>query len=65
MLGLVISFSKTVKPGLMVAYAAFEGLFVGGISAFYTLMFGDGLVPQAVLGTLVAFGAMLVAYRRG
>ncbi len=64
-LGLVVSFSKSVKPGLMVAYAAFEGLFVGGISAFYTLNWGNGLVPQAVLGTLVAFGAMLFAYRSG
>lgn len=64
-LGLVVSFSKSVKPGLMFAYAAFQGLFVGGISAFYTLQFGNGLVPQAVLGTLVAFGAMLIAYRSG
>ena len=64
-LGLVVSFSKSVKPGLMFAYAAFEGLFVGGISAFYTLNWGNGLVPQAVLGTLVAFSAMLVAYRTG
>ena len=47
----------------MVAYAAFEGLFVGGISAFCTLAYGDGLVPQAVLGTLLAFTAMLIAYR--
>jgi len=64
-LGLVVAFSKSVKPGLMLAYAAFEGLFVGGISAFYTVTFGNGLVPQAVLGTLVAFTAMLVAYRSG
>ncbi|MFC5379538.1 Bax inhibitor-1/YccA family protein [Aquipuribacter nitratireducens] len=64
-LGLVISFSKKVRPGLIVTYAAIEGLFVGGISAIYTLRFGDGLVGQAVLGTLVAFGAMLVAYQTG
>jgi uncharacterized YccA/Bax inhibitor family protein len=64
-LGLVVAFSKTVKPGLMMAYAAFQGLFVGGISAIYTLSFGNGLVPQAVLGTLAAFAAMLIAYRTG
>lgn len=64
-LALVVSFSKTVRPGLMLAYAAFEGLLVGGISAIYTLQFGNGLVPQAVLGTLAAFGAMLIAYRTG
>ncbi len=64
-LAMVVSFSKSIKPGLMLAYAALEGLFVGGISAFYTINFGDGLVPQAVLGTLVAFSAMLIAYRTG
>lgn len=64
-LGLVISFSKTIRPALMLTYAAVEGLLVGGISAIYTLNFGDGLVPQAVLGTLAAFGAMLIAYRTG
>lgn len=64
-LGLVISFSKKVRPGLILTYAALEGLLVGGISAIYTLQFGNGLVGQAVLGTLVAFGAMLLAYRSG
>lgn len=64
-LALVVSFSKTIRPGLMIAYAAVEGLLVGGISALYTVMFGDGLVFQAVLGTLAAFTAMLVAYRTG
>lgn len=64
-LGLVVSFSKKVRPGLMLAYAGFEGLLVGGISAIYTLSYGNGLVPQAVLGTLAAFAAMLIAYRTG
>ncbi len=70
-LAMVVSFSKTVRPPLMLAYAALEGLFVGGISAFYAqafagnATFGGSLIPQAVLGTFAAFTAMLVAYRTG
>jgi uncharacterized YccA/Bax inhibitor family protein len=69
-LAMVVSFSKTVRPPLMLAYAALEGLFVGGISAFYAQMFtgsayGGSLIPQAVLGTFAAFAAMLIAYRSG
>jgi len=69
-LAMVVSFSKTVRPPLMLAYAALEGLFVGGISAFYAQAFtgsayGGSLIPQAVLGTFAAFAAMLIAYRTG
>ncbi|WP_336924041.1 Bax inhibitor-1/YccA family protein [Aquipuribacter sp. SD81] len=64
-LGMVIAFSKTPKPGLMVLYAAVEGAFVGAISAFYAAAFAPNLIPQAVLGTLAAFAAMLLAYRTG
>lgn len=64
-LAMVISFSKTIKPGLILTYAGIQGVFVGGISAFYAGAFGGGLVPQAILGTMVAFAAMLLAYRSG
>ena len=64
-LGLVISFSKTPKPGLILAYAAIEGVFVGGMSWIYSTAFYPGIVPQAILGTLIAFSAMLIAYRSG
>jgi uncharacterized YccA/Bax inhibitor family protein len=63
-LAMVASFGKP-KPPVMLAYAAVEGVFVGGLSAWYTLIYGNGLVPQAVLGTLTAFGAMLVLYKTG
>ena len=63
-LALVASFGKP-KPPVMIAYAAIEGVFVGGISWWYTTMYGNGLVPQAVLGTLTAFAAMLVLYKTG
>jgi len=63
-LGLVISFSKTIRPALILTYAAVEGVFVGGISAVYE-SFYDGVVAQAVLGTLAAFSAMLALYKVG
>jgi uncharacterized YccA/Bax inhibitor family protein len=66
-LGLWISFSRTVRPPVMMVYALVEGVFVGGISAAieqaYSANGQGGLVPQAVLGTLAAFAAMLVLYR--
>lgn len=53
------------RPALMLAYAAVEGVFVGGVSYWYTVAYGNGLVPQAVLGTLCAFAAMLGLYKVG
>jgi uncharacterized YccA/Bax inhibitor family protein len=64
-LALWISFSKKVRPGAIMAYAVAEGVFVGAISDFYAGYFGGNIVPQAVLGTLAAFSAMLLAYKTG
>lgn len=63
-LGLVISFKQSTNPALILGYAAAEGLFVGGISRFYNDAY-DGIVAQAVLGTLLAFAAMLAIYKSG
>jgi len=63
-LSLVISFSKKIRPPLMFAYAVAEGLFVGGISLIFNTQY-DGIVTQAILGTLGAFTAMLVLYKTG
>jgi uncharacterized YccA/Bax inhibitor family protein len=63
-LSLVISFSKKIRPPLMFAYAVAEGLFVGGISLYYNTVY-EGIVTQAILGTLGAFTAMLVLYKTG
>ena len=57
--------SATPRPPLMFAYAALEGLAIGGISGFYANQFGGNVVPQAVLGTLCAFAVMLGMYRAG
>jgi uncharacterized YccA/Bax inhibitor family protein len=64
-LSLAISFSKTIRPPLILVYAAVEGVFVGGISDWYGTIYGDAIIPQAVLGTLAAFSAMLVLYKIG
>ncbi len=63
-LGLVNSFKKSPSPALILAYAGFEGLFIGGISQFYEARY-NGIVAQAVLGTLSVFVAVLLGVRSG
>ncbi|HEX6887904.1 MAG TPA: Bax inhibitor-1/YccA family protein [Candidatus Nanopelagicales bacterium] len=67
-LGLVNTFKKVVSPALVLAYAAVEGLFLGGISWAYSNWaaasgYEGNLVSQAVIGTLVAFVVMLALYK--
>ncbi|MDQ1295865.1 MAG: hypothetical protein QG608_3752 [Actinomycetota bacterium] len=63
-LGLVNSFKKEPSPALILLYGAVEGIFVGGVSKFYETRY-EGIVAQAVLGTLAAFITMLALYRSG
>jgi uncharacterized YccA/Bax inhibitor family protein len=63
-LAMVISFSKTIKPGLVVAYAALQGLALGKISKYYETFY-PGIVSQAVIGTIAAFTGVLFMYRSG
>ena len=63
-LGLVNSFKRVPSPALILAYAAFEGLLLGGFSGFMEARY-EGIVVQAVLATLATFGAMLAAYSYG
>jgi uncharacterized YccA/Bax inhibitor family protein len=63
-LSMVNTFSKTVRPALVVAYAAFQGLFLGTITSYFEAAY-PGIASQAVLATLCAFGGMLFAYRSG
>jgi uncharacterized YccA/Bax inhibitor family protein len=63
-LAMIISFSKSIKPGLVVAYAALEGLALGAISATYEAS-QPGIVSQAVIGTIAAFAGVLIMYRNG
>jgi uncharacterized YccA/Bax inhibitor family protein len=63
-LALVNIFKKKPSRGLILAYAAFEGLFVGGISAIFENRL-DGIVPQAVFGTLAVVGVTLALFATG
>jgi uncharacterized YccA/Bax inhibitor family protein len=67
-LAMVNSFKKVVSPGLVLAYAALEGLFVGAFSKVIEATFGDGndmpgLVIGAVVGTVAAVAGTLAAYK--
>jgi len=72
-LGLVITFKKTISVPLIVTYAVVEGLFVGAISSYYSLAFDPpeqtdvfrGIVAQAVIATLSVFAGTLLAYKTG
>ncbi|MFT3798235.1 Bax inhibitor-1/YccA family membrane protein [Microbacterium sp.] len=65
-LAMVISFTsrKKVRPALIFAYAAFEGLFVGSISAFFEVLW-PGIVMQATLATLAVVGVTLALFASG
>jgi len=63
-LAMVNSFKKVISPALVLAYAAAEGVFVGAFSKIVSTWVGDStIVFQAVLGTFVAAGATLAAYK--
>lgn len=63
-LALVNIFKKKPSRGLILAYAAAEGLFVGGISSAFSGLY-DGIVTQAVLGTLAVIGITLALFTSG
>ncbi len=63
---LMVVFSGSTKPSLICAYAAFEGLFLGGITWFFEVgleLTGIGLL--AALLTFMILGVMLAIYRAG
>ena len=63
-LGLVNSFKKEPSVPLIIAYAAAQGLFLGGISGIFEARL-PGIVSQAVIGTLAVFGVTLMLFRSG
>lgn len=65
-LAMVVTFTsrKKVRPALIFAYAAFEGLFVGGISAYFEFLW-PGIVMQATLATLAVVGVTLALFASG
>jgi uncharacterized YccA/Bax inhibitor family protein len=64
-LALVNIFKKEPSPALVLAYAGVQGIFVGGISAWYEYTFGGGIVAQAVIATLVVVGVTLALFASG
>lgn len=61
---------KQDKPGIVLAYAVFEGLFLGAFSFIVANWMVQGisagaLISQAVLGTFGVFFGMLVVYKTG
>ena len=63
-LAVIFGSRKKVRPALIFAYAAFEGLFVGGISAYFEMFF-QGIVLQATLATLSVVGVTLALFASG
>lgn len=62
-LALWASFSKKVRVGVMIAYAAVQGVFVGGLSLIFETVY-EGIVMTALSATLITAGIMFVAYRQ-
>ncbi|WP_129842243.1 Bax inhibitor-1/YccA family protein [Streptomyces sp. RFCAC02] len=62
-LGMVQSFRREASPALIVAYAVFEGLFLGTISAAIN-QYAPGAAMQAVIGTMAVFAAVLFMYKQ-
>jgi len=60
--GFVVSFKRVVNPGLVIAYAIIEGVFLGAVSRGLEAAF-PGIVANAVIGTVVAFAGTLAAYK--
>ena len=63
-LGMVNSFSRKVRPGLVIAYAAFEGVALGTLSHVYNTIY-PGIISQAIIGTAAAFVGVLALYANG
>mgnify|MGYP000045899776 CR=1 FL=1 len=65
-LALVIIFSNSCNPILICLYAAFEGLFIGGITWIYEIGLDiPGIGAAAALITFLILFAMLTVYRLG
>ncbi len=61
---LITVFKRTWAPITTPAYAALEGLALGGISAMFEANY-PGIVSQAVFLTFGTLGGLLLAYRSG
>jgi uncharacterized YccA/Bax inhibitor family protein len=60
-LGLIVSFKQSTNPALILGYALCYGIAIGVLSHMYEDRW-SGIVLQAVLGTMLAFGGTLAVY---
>ena len=63
-LGLYMAFSGRANAVTATIYAGLQGLALGGISEFFNDRF-NGIVVQAVTGTIMVAGGVLVVYKTG
>lgn len=63
-LGLVNSFKRQPSKGLILAYSAAEGVFVGALSMVIDARY-PGVAPQAVIGTFCVFAVTLALFKSG
>jgi uncharacterized YccA/Bax inhibitor family protein len=61
-LGLIISFTRSVNPALIMAYAVVEGVFLGAVSKAYNGVY-EGIVVQAAVATFGIFFVMAALYK--
>jgi uncharacterized YccA/Bax inhibitor family protein len=62
-LGLLLSFRRVVSPPLVILYAVAEGVFLGAMSEWFDKNVYQGIVIEAVVGTMAAFIVTLAAYK--
>lgn len=62
-LALFASFSRKVRPAVMVGYAAAEGVFLALLSVLFESAY-PGIAMQAVTATVTTAGLMFVAYQQ-
>lgn len=63
-LAMVNIFKKQPSPPLIMAYAAAEGVFLGGISGLLDAQY-PGVALQAILATVITAGVTLMLYKSG
>jgi uncharacterized YccA/Bax inhibitor family protein len=61
-LGIWLSFMRSVSPSVVMLYAIAQGFFLGAASEAFEQIY-EGIVAQAVAGTVAAFVATLAAYK--
>ncbi len=62
---IIASVKPNLAPFFSIIYALLQGVFLGAISAIYTIAYGDMIVPTALISTGGVFMAMLLLYKSG